>query len=1095
MGKRIIKQLSAVLLAFLMLYGSGIITPRKIASETVVTSTERVVWGGGSSLTSGGVKDHIYLQKNDSGKYELVLKDVNLSYEGGQSFDDAAMILNGYSPFSVVTIGEVTITADSTCIYSTYRLTLTAKDDLVLTSKNGDAILSLGYLPGITIKAFGDIRINSKKNGIENHGGNAEPTQIDVLGDLVIKTDGEGIWSNKTNLNVTARNINISGFDSPNAGIGIYCGSAVSIDVVNDINISSSEIALEFDANSTIKAGGNLNLNSTEHSAVFAMGKIDINVGGNINMTALKDHDTIITMGGSINIKSGKSVFVSGPENGAYNYAFYSSGSTYIESGDKLTVLGTIFSGGVIDIYAKDNIVVKGDGKNCRFGVEAKSTAEIESGNNIDINFTDSATSDITAVHGSGPVYLKAANNISVTSNGKTVSSNSGINISLGGRGLFIGDGIAKTTSTSINIADDKAIFTDNDISGANRVITDLATFNANAHKYKYILIANGWKVTFDRGERGSFSPQPNPLTRVVHRDGDLGPSYLIASQIPTISVDGYYKLIGWKYSLDNVIYEDPTKVYITDNATFTAQYIREYWKVLFDAGEHGVILPKNVYTTVGVPREYPGSVLGSSYLTASQIFKITVDEGYDFIGWKYSLDGVVYKDPTIIHITDDATLTAQYAKQSWIVTFDEGEYGSMAPKTSPLSVGVLKGDVLTTAQIPTITTNNDYKFIGWKSSLDNIVYEDLTGVAIIGNVTFTAQYIDRSLDPNECWIVTFEKGDYGDIAPKVSPLAVNVVKGNILTTAQIPSVTANNGYKFIGWKSSFDDMVYEDLTKVTIIDNVTFTAQYIDKSLDPDECWIVTFEKGDYGDIASNASPLAVNVPKGSSLLAEQIPAVTANEGYRFIGWKSSINGTIYADPSEIAVTQDVTYTAQYEKDTDKEDSFVVTNISYNKNKITWKAIPGVSGYELYYSKNNKTFKRLKKTKALSYTHKKLKTGKTYYYRVRTYTKVNGKKVYGPFGPIESAKPYLRTNVATVTKIDDINKITWTTISGKTKYQLYYSTDGITFTRLKTTKKKSFIHKSLDPEATYYYKVRAYRLVGSKKVYSEFSDVVIQTP
>jgi hypothetical protein len=77
------------------------------------------------------------------------------------------------------------------------------------------------------------------------------------------------------------------------------------------------------------------------------------------------------------------------------------------------------------------------------------------------------------------------------------------------------------------------------------------------------------------------------------------------------------------------------------------------------------------------------------------------------------------------------------------------------------------------------------------------------------------------------------------------------------------------------------------------------------------------------------------------------------------------------------------------------------ITSVKKAKKQFTvnWKKISGVKGYQLQYStsskfKNakNKTYSKASATKA---TIKKLKSGKTYYVRVRTYKVVNGEKVY----------------------------------------------------------------------------------------------------
>ena len=73
---------------------------------------------------------------------------------------------------------------------------------------------------------------------------------------------------------------------------------------------------------------------------------------------------------------------------------------------------------------------------------------------------------------------------------------------------------------------------------------------------------------------------------------------------------------------------------------------------------------------------------------------------------------------------------------------------------------------------------------------------------------------------------------------------------------------------------------------------------------------------------------------------------------------------------------------------------------------EISWNKVSGASGYQIYYaSSKDGDYKKLKSTTALSYKKTGLKSGKTYYFKVRAYKKVDGKTVYGAFGKIKSVK------------------------------------------------------------------------------------------
>ncbi len=72
-------------------------------------------------------------------------------------------------------------------------------------------------------------------------------------------------------------------------------------------------------------------------------------------------------------------------------------------------------------------------------------------------------------------------------------------------------------------------------------------------------------------------------------------------------------------------------------------------------------------------------------------------------------------------------------------------------------------------------------------------------------------------------------------------------------------------------------------------------------------------------------------------------------------------------------------------------------------------KKSSGVSGYQVQYSTSksfaNATTKTISSYNTTKYTIKSLKTGKTYYVRVRTFKTVNGKKVYSDWSAAKSAK------------------------------------------------------------------------------------------
>ena len=71
------------------------------------------------------------------------------------------------------------------------------------------------------------------------------------------------------------------------------------------------------------------------------------------------------------------------------------------------------------------------------------------------------------------------------------------------------------------------------------------------------------------------------------------------------------------------------------------------------------------------------------------------------------------------------------------------------------------------------------------------------------------------------------------------------------------------------------------------------------------------------------------------------------------------------------------------------------------SKGKVTWKKVTGASGYEIYLKTGKEKYKKVKtitRGNTVSYIQKRLKKGKTYYFKIRAYKSVGKQKVYGVY-------------------------------------------------------------------------------------------------
>lgn len=88
-----------------------------------------------------------------------------------------------------------------------------------------------------------------------------------------------------------------------------------------------------------------------------------------------------------------------------------------------------------------------------------------------------------------------------------------------------------------------------------------------------------------------------------------------------------------------------------------------------------------------------------------------------------------------------------------------------------------------------------------------------------------------------------------------------------------------------------------------------------------------------------------------------------------------------------------------------------VLKSVSAGKKKavVRWTKVAGATGYKVYRSTNAKTgfksVKTIKKAKTVSFTNKKLKKGKTYYYKIQAMGKVNRKSISGGYSAVKGVK------------------------------------------------------------------------------------------
>ena len=174
----------------------------------------------------------------------------------------------------------------------------------------------------------------------------------------------------------------------------------------------------------------------------------------------------------------------------------------------------------------------------------------------------------------------------------------------------------------------------------------------------------------------------------------------------------------------------------------------------------------------------------------------------------------------------------------------------------------------------------------------------------------------------------------------------------------------------------------------------------------------------------------------------------------------------------------------------------YAVSNGS-NQIEVNWGAVSGAYGYRIKRSTSkNGTYKvvaTLKGKNNTTYQDKKLKTAKTYYYKIETINKVNGKKGYSDNSAAVSAKTLKTTSITAVKATGSTSvRLEWKAVDGASGYQIYRSTSKDSgykkVGQVKGKNTKKYEDKTLEAGKTYYYQVRAYKSNSAKNGVASFS-------
>ncbi len=183
---------------------------------------------------------------------------------------------------------------------------------------------------------------------------------------------------------------------------------------------------------------------------------------------------------------------------------------------------------------------------------------------------------------------------------------------------------------------------------------------------------------------------------------------------------------------------------------------------------------------------EYAKQVLPSGTL-ATRPDAPAATPGYTFGGWNKT-DGTAW-DYASDKVTDNITLYAKWAANTYTITFDTAGGSEIAPITQEY------GTVITAPEAP---TREGYTFIGWDKEIPTTMPAE--------NMTVTAQW-----EINQ-YTITFDTAGGSEIAP---------ITQDYGTAITAPADPTREGYTFMGWD--------KEIPTTMPAKNITITAQWKD--------------------------------------------------------------------------------------------------------------------------------------------------------------------------------------------------------------------------------------------------------------------------
>lgn len=162
----------------------------------------------------------------------------------------------------------------------------------------------------------------------------------------------------------------------------------------------------------------------------------------------------------------------------------------------------------------------------------------------------------------------------------------------------------------------------------------------------------------------------------------------------------------------------------------------------------------------------------------------------------------------------------------------------------------------------------------------------------------------------------------------------------------------------------------------------------------------------------------------------------------------------------------------------------------------IKWDEVEGAEGYEVYRSSNREeSYEKLatiEKGTSISYEDRSAVPGSTYYYKVRPFRHIGGKKETAGYSKAQKVRLLYVPEISVEAQSASRVKVSWLEVEGAVRYEIYRSSfQDKNYQKIATVKDfTTYKDTQLKSDSIHYYKVRAVANGIQGSTYSSYSTV-----